>query len=115
MKTNLLELKKYYEEKLVGGIYENLSVEVSLNNKKENSGMAAITFKISASEDKTIDASIYIVEGNNDNKTLIFVNDASNDLIFANTSRNAIEKSKRYVEVYLERSARKISGLEIQE
>lgn len=110
--TNVTELKEFYVNAFTGELYENIKVSVSAKEKK-SSDTASISIKMQVDEKKSVTGTLYIVDKEKTTYVL-FVSDKTHDIIFNNFSVNSIEKSKKYVVNYFERSIKKILGIEIE-
>lgn len=110
--TNVTELKEFYANAFTSELYENIKVSVSAKEKK-SSDTASISIKMQVDEKKSVTGTLYIVDKEKTTYVL-FVSDKTHDIIFNNFSVNSIEKSKKYVVNYFERSIKKILGIEIE-
>lgn len=113
METNLTELKEKFEGLFTDEQYEALDVKVTLNEKKAEKGCGSITISVKPKEEKrsSMSASLYIVERPKPDtvlKNVMFVNNRTNDIIFNNTSPNAIDKAEKYIIQFVSRAAERM-------
>lgn len=114
MKADLKEVVKYYKEKLVTGVFEETESKVFLNTKKIKNGTATITISIKTGDDTKLKCNIFIVEKKNIT-VVLFVNSNTGDIIFNSVHQDGIERSKKYIDLYLERSVSRMLGMTIEE
>lgn len=119
MKTDIAALASFYKNeawKDNESIQNNFSTRVKPSNVNDQTSHASITITMTPKShpDKELSASLYIVESNmkvRNPKTgqaaddytrvaVIFVNNHSHTVIFSSLSKNALEKSQKYVIQY---------------
>lgn len=113
METNLTALKEKFEGLFTKEQHEALDVMVTLNERKAERGCGSITISIKPKEEKRsgVSASLYIVERPKPDaviKNVMFVNNRTNDIIFNNTSPNAIDKSEKYIVQFVSKAAERM-------
>ena len=114
MKTNLKEIVSYYKEKLTTGVFEETDSKVFLNTKKIKNGTATITINIKTKDDTKLRCSMFVVEKKN-LTVILFVNDNTGDIVFNSVHENGVERSKKYIDLYLERSVSRMLGIPVEE
>lgn len=109
MKTDLIALAEAYQQKFSVEPFNKVNIQVTPNTKRIEASNGSINFKIS-SDNETVSTTMYIVERE---KTmyLIFVNDASHDIVFNNIGVDPVEKSDKYITKYIERSVQRLLGI----
>lgn len=113
METNLTALKEKFEGLFTKDQYEALDVKVTLNERKAEKGCGSVTISVKAKEEKRsgVSATLYIVERPKPDaviKNIMFVNNKTNDIIFNNTSPNAIDKAEKYIVQFVSRAAERM-------
>lgn len=114
MKTNLKEITKNYKDLLSTGVFEETESKVFLNTRKAKHGNATIIFDIKTKDGNELECNLYIVEKSSITAVL-FVNKKTGDIVFNSIGKDGIEKSKKYIELYLERSVKRMLGIPLEE
>ena len=114
MKTNLKEITKNYKDLLSTGVFEETESKVFLNTRKAKHWNATIIFDIKTKDGNELECNLYIVEKSSITAVL-FVNKKTGDIVFNSIGKDGIEKSKKYIELYLERSVKRMLGIPLEE
>ena len=114
MKTNLKEITKNYKDLLSTGVFEETESKVFLNTRKAKQGNATIIITIKTKDGNELECNLYIVEKSSITAVL-FVNKKTGDIVFNSIGKDGIEKSKKYIELYLERSVKRMLGIPLEE
>lgn len=112
MKINVNEIKRFYEDNIKGDMYKDCKVSILSNAKKIKMGVVSLTIRVENGEGNAVITSLYILS-KKDKVCVLFTNNYTNEILFSNMSENAIEISKKYVLNYIERSTKKMLGIEI--
>ena len=115
MKINVNEIKRFYEDNIKGDMYKDCKISILSNAKKIKMGAVSLTIKVEngeGNESHAVITSLYILS-KKDKVCVLFTNNYTNEILFSNMSENAIEISKKYVLNYIERSTKKMLGIEI--
>lgn len=111
------DFKETLEGSFTGELYEKLNVEITTNEKKARTGAGAVCISVKPADTEaenyeTIKTTVYIIN-HTKSDTVIFVNDHTHDVIFNNIGVTALEKSVDYIVRFIERSCKRLLGIEI--
>lgn len=113
--TKLNELLEYLTNALgENELYSTTEIVIHMNDKKLDHGTGSISIMLKTQEGKRLAVSIYIIEREKFTIT-VFVNDNTHDIVFNNMSPDSVEKAKKYIIQYIERSTKKLLGIEIND
>lgn len=115
METNLTMLKEKIEGLFTDAQCEVLDVSITSNERKADRGCGSVTITARPKEEKRggISATLYIVEKVKPDvviKSVMFVNNRTNDIIFNNSSPNAVDKAEKYIVQFISRAAERLTA-----
>lgn len=114
MRTNVAGLVTELTDKFKGGMYDQVELTITTNEKKAEYGDASITIKaVSEEKQRVFETTMYIYEKEK-GALVVIINDVLRDQVFDSFSNgDTVEKAKKYLEKYVERSISKMLDIKI--
>lgn len=98
-------------------LYNTVKTETHVNARKIRNGQFSVTFNVTPEDndlDKNFEVSLYIVKHSKVTQVLA-VNNLTHAIVFSNIGADAIDKVISYVLKYVERTVKKMLGIDIDE